>query len=299
MTETKGTLTITFKHPIKVFALVLGGWYPLAFAPSCIFLLDRNILGILHQLADTLEGDDLEADKQWLEFINSAQYTLNPILCALESDKRAVPSKAEFTVLFEQACDKIHEYLPRAKIIASSNAYFDAVYEVISRLSERYELESEFLISAAPIISQRKKDSDLQQAQTEILALCEHYRLNRTSLAVIAVLSCLYEPKDGSQPMIGRNVLKPGGTYRKSDAHNAISDLRALEVLAATNGLNLNCASLCTRDKYLAALWCGLHFSELAWKGGSFSCRITPDNTLFPRLSESEMRTLMEKLNFE
>lgn len=294
MTNNCAKLTVRFNQPVTVFALVIGGWYPLAFAPNCILLLDRNILGILDQLDQTSGRNDLAAR---LDFLNNESHTLNPVLCALEGEKRSVPSKSEFTSSFQAARDKIRKYLPKARSVDFANAHFNAAYETLSQLSARYESESAFLISVAPIISQRRKDSDLESAQAEIFALCEKYRLSKNSLAVVAVLSCLYESKDGSEPMIGRHVVKPGDDYSQEDAHNAISDIRALEMLAATNGLNMGCASLCTRDKYLAAMWCGLKISEPYWTGDTFTCSMSPNCTLFPRLSAPKIQILVGKLN--
>ncbi len=129
-----------------------------------------------------------------------------------------------------------------------------------------------------------------------IIANCEQIGLSKTSLILICTLSCLYERNDGAEPLIGRNIIKPCESYSNEDAHNAISDLRALEMLAAINGLNIGCVSFCTRDKYLAAMWCGLKVSSPKWSGNQFTCSINPDVSLFPRLTKSDVSDLVGEL---
>ncbi|WP_144375135.1 hypothetical protein [Thiolapillus brandeum] len=175
--------------------------------------------------------------------------------------------------------------------------HFDAAYEMLHGLSSRYEAECEFLRSVAPIISHRRKDADLEKVHSEIVINCERFGLHKTSLIMLCTLSCLYERNDGEEPLIGRKIIKPTDSYSYEDAHNAISDLRALEMLAAINGLNIGCVAFCTRDKHLAALWCGLNISSPKWLDSQFTCSIEPDVSLFPRLSETDVAELVQELN--
>jgi hypothetical protein len=43
----------------------------------------------------------------------------------------------------------------------------------------------------------------------------------------------------------------------------AIWDFRSLEYLALANGMGIESFSLCTRDRHMAALWCGLKFNPV------------------------------------
>lgn len=141
-----------------------------------------------------------------------------------------------------------------------------------------------------------KKGGRFKKSALGIIANCEQIGLSKTSLILICTLSCLYERNDGAEPLIGRNIIKPCESYSNGDAHNAISDLRALEMLAAMNGLNIGCVSFCTRDKYLAAMWCGLKVSSPKWSGNQFTYSINPDVSLFPRLTKSDVSDLVGEL---
>jgi hypothetical protein len=130
-------------------------------------------------------------------------------------ENRAVPTKEEFTIQFNEATERIKKYLPKAKIIEYADAHFDAAYEMLRHLSERYEAECEFLLSVAPIIFPRKKDADLKKAHSEIVSNCERFGLRKTSLILICTLSCLYERNDGEEPLIGRKIINPNESYSK------------------------------------------------------------------------------------
>ena len=148
----------------------------------------------------------------------------------------------------------------------------------------------------APIISCRKRGGRFKKSALGIIANCEQIGLSKTSLILICTLSCLYERNDGADPLIGRNIIKPCESYSNEDAHNAISDLRALEMLAAINGLNIGCVSFCTRDKYLAAMWCGLKVSSPKWSSNQFTMQHQSRCFAFPRLTKSDVSDLVGEL---
>jgi hypothetical protein len=120
--------------------------------------------------------------------------------------------------------------------------------------------------------------------------------LDLFSLPVLTVLSCPYERRDGHEPLIGLRVINPRRGYDASRAHNDLSDLRALEYLAAADGLGTATLAYCIREKHLAALWCSLRFAAGRWRENDVEIDLRFGGDLFPRLSEDEIDALFERL---
>lgn len=293
-----GTLTfsITFDHPVKVWALQMGGWLPLPFCTAPMLLVDRNVTSALMAIRDNPNLPGTDAQRWWLDFINSEQFTVNPLLCAMEGKTRSVPTLAEFRQAFEEASQVLALGLPRTRLVTYTDVHFNAVFDTITRLAERYSSEVKFLLQVVSMIVDRQPMVNLAKIEHDIFNAACLNRLRPQSLVVVAVLSCLYEPQDGSEPRIGRGVLRPSKFFTEQDAHNALSDLRALEMLAAVNALSGVNAALCTRDKYLAAFWCELAIRNPKYVDDSACFVAKPSNQLFPRMSESEFAKLVQRL---
>ena len=290
------SLKIRFKQPMTVYALQIGGWLPLAVASCPLLLVDRNIVSIIKEIAKGSPRSDLAANNWWLSFLNSSNYKINPVLCAMEGDTRTSPSFEEFRASFDEARSQLSAALPNAQIIMFGEEHYRAAYETVQDFAERYNAELDFLMQVAPWLFMRNRGSNLMQVEQDLLQLASDLGLDKLSLVVIAALSCLYEPRDGLEPLIGRNIIKPKMKFSAQQAHNAISDLRALEFLASANALNGPPSAFCTRDKYLAAFWCSIQVAAPTWHGGRISFGVTMDDQLFPRLKPQELEAMWERL---
>ena len=296
MPDLRISVTLTFDHPVTAFALVVGGWYPLSLATGRVILIDRNVLGIISQLGKRTHRHDSVANNWWLEYLDSEHCVLNPVLCAMEGAGRKRPSETEFRDSFTLACAAIRQRLPRARLIEFGDESVRAALQTIEDSDARYLAESRFLIEACPYISDRRPYAELRRTEEAVLQSARQCELDLFSLPVLAVLSCLYERQDGHEPLIGRKVIKPCQGYDESRAHNALSDLHALEYLAAASGLGPANLAYCTRDKHLAALWCSLRFAAGRWRTNDVEVDLRPGGDLFPRLSEDEIDALFERL---
>ncbi len=79
-------------------------------------------------------------------------------------------------------------------------------------------------------------------------------------------------------------------------AHNALSDLRALEILIAYNAYGYQKTKFCTRDKYLVAFWCAIEASPHLSVDDSVSFEMKLNSEIFPNLSEQELIRLSNTL---
>jgi hypothetical protein len=214
----------------------------------------------------------------------------------MEGAGRKRPSETEFRDSFTLACAAIRQRLPRARLIEFGDESVRAALQTIEDSHARYLAERRFLIEVCRYICDRRPSAALRHIEETILRSARQCGLDLFSLPVFTVLSCLYERRDGLEPLIGRKVIKPCRGYDESRAHNALSDLRALEYLAAADGLGTANLAYCTRDKHLAALWCSLRFAAGRWRANDVEIDLRPGGDLFPRLSEDEIDALLERL---
>jgi hypothetical protein len=289
-------MKIKFNHPVTVYALQIGGWLPLPFTSCRMLLLDRNIVSTLKTIDGGSTRGDAEANKWWLDFLNSSRFMLNPILYAMEANRQRMPFYDEFRVTFDEASNVLTKACPGAQRIEFADVQYRAIYQTVLDFHERYGREREFLFRTVPLICQRQPSHKLTLTENQILRAASTAGLEKLSLVVVAALSCLYERSDGAEPRIGRNVIKPAASYSEQNAYNAIADLRALEFLGMANAFERVNTALCTRDKYLAAFWCAANVGKPRWEGTTFRCSVQPDEELFPRLQKDEIEDLNDRL---
>jgi len=292
-------LTIHFDKKLKAWVLVPGGWFPLQLAAVDVLLVDRNITSALKTLETSPNRPDLTADKWWLEHLNKPSPVINPVLCAMEGRWRSPPTFEQFETELDVSYAILKRTLPQASVLRHPKEHLHAVYEVCISQAPRMQREIDFLVAVCPVLSSRSPTGKEARLETFIFQEADRLGVSRQSLCCLAALSVLYELRDGNQPRIGRGVLKPKPQYNESFAYSALSDLRALEFLAAGSSLPGPSLGLCTRDKHLAAFWTYLGVHSGTWDGKSFSASYTPKSDLFPRLNEDAFIALFRHIKDE
>jgi hypothetical protein len=151
-------------------------------------------------------------------------------------------------------------------------------------------------MSVAPKVTFRLPGSQLLSTQKEIIRIAGKLGLKTHSLSVLTILACLYENADGSGFLAARRIIKPSTTYSAENAHNAIADLRALEIFILSHGLDREPLALCTCDRAIAALWCGLDAHGHRWNDDVFSFTVSLSEHLFPRVTTAGREELAAAL---
>jgi hypothetical protein len=288
---------LQFEHKPNVWVLLLGGWLPLPFASTDILLIDKNVRSTLSKLQNATESTRVD-DRWWLEFLNRPTPKLNPALCAIEGRWRTAPTYGQFCAELEEVTFFLESILPHAKVIRQRPMDLVKVYEVLTSQMPRYERETSFLLQACPLVAARVKAGREMAVEAQIFSAAENSGVERQSLCCLAALSVLYEPINGNKPLIGRGVLKPKTQYSSEDAFNALTDIHALEFLAASYALQGNLTTgLCTRDKYLVAFWVNLDVQSPAFEGKTFRAVYAPKASLFPRLNANDGLALIRRLH--
>ena len=288
---------VTFDHPITAFALQMGGRFPLAFPSAPIILVDRNIVGMAKQIAASSKRHDVAANSWWFEFLNKPFYKLNPILHAMEGCIQQVPTLRQFIEEFHEASHNLAVAFPDAGQVTISQENFPSAYTLVTDMASSYASEQQFLLEVVPILASKVATNSLSKFEARILKAASKMVSGSSKLVVLAALSCLYESAGGSVPSIGRGLIKPATRFGQAQAHNAISDLRALEFLIRVSKLNGPAAAFATRDKYLTAFWCEIQASDVGGNGSKLKFNVKLTENLFPRLSHEKREELMGRLS--
>ena len=156
--------------------------------------------------------------------------------------------------------------------------------------------EVDFLCDIAPEIAERRPRRELTAIRDRILDVAQRRRLS-ASLVLIATLPCLYEDATEATSSAARGVIKPKPRYGPKAAHNAVSDVRAVEMLAAGAPLGPETLGLCTGDRRLAQFWDALGITSATWSGNN-ACTVSQrmSSRLFPILTDVQCRELAEIL---
>lgn len=289
-------MNIKFIHPPTVFCLQLGGWLPPAFMSADVVLVDRNITSLLPSIDSLSNRKDIEGNKWWFSFLNTPKTKLNPILCAFEGRNGKVPNFDEFCTELNRLSKLMEASFPDAEIIKFDSKSLPQAYQLVHDLNDRYNREQSFLMSIAPLICNTPPKSKLLEIEQKILSSAQSNSLPNCSLTFIAALSCLYEAPSSKKEQAGRKILKPTLNYTSKAAHNAISDLRALELIMCSDGMGLGSPAFCTRDRYLAYFWCSIQPSKRIQSAAPGKLSITIKSNLFPRLNEEQLKKLEERI---
>ena len=291
------SMTLKFRYPVTVYSLVPGGVSPLAMTSAVIHLLDRNVVSWIGREPRAVPDSPRDAAMRWwLEFLDTPTQSSNPVLCAFEGNKSRIPTLDEFKDEYRQSCEKIGAYFRSARIVRHRDDEFLQLYQNVVDLHARHRAEVNFLCEIAPEVAERRPRLERVAIRDRILDAAQRNRLG-ASLVLIATLSCLYEGATEATASAARGVIKPKPSYGRKAAHNAVSDVRAVEILAAGAPLGPETLGLCTGDRRLARFWHALEITSATWNGNN-ACTVSQQMTsrLFPILTDAQLRELAEIL---
>ena len=275
---------IVFHNKPKLFTLLDGGWLPPGLVNPPNLLVDRNVISVLLELLNGSDRADHVSTDWWLNLPDSSKLEINPLLYALEGNKKQTPSFDEFRQAFVDASIVIRTKFPNTKVTEFNLIQYEAAYDHVLKCSARLENETKFLKKIVEFIYNPVGANDRTNCKKKVLQTADAFDLNRRSLVVLAALSCIYEPRGGAGFLAARQVLKPKQNYQESDAFNALSDLRALEIFIAFSSIEASEVYFCTCDRALAGLWCGMNPRNARWENNVLNFDLSINESLFPSL---------------
>lgn len=288
---------VAFQEPVAIYGLVPRGWLPMPFVGPPRFLVDSNVVIRLRQLREGKLAPNGKAIQWWTNFFASGGGLFNPLPYAFEGGPRRKPSMAEFVAAYEKGVSELRAAMPGSEVVTFDDAAYKAAYALLEAFDEKGARQTTFLQKVCPIIAQRVPQGTETRIAEKIIAAADSCSVDRASLVVMTVLSCLYEDVQGARPSIGRMVIKPTLAYSEADAFNAISDLRHVELVSAGQGwFGSEAFALCTCDRGLARLWTALSpVAEVTIENGAtFTLDFT--NGFFGRLDDRGLLGLRDLL---
>jgi len=278
--------------------LVKGGWLPSGLAISdSVILPDRcTVAAIRSRFLGGTRKSGVHDD--FLDFLADHPVRINPMLCAMEGISGSTsPNEAELSAIFDRTANGILMALPHAVIFPEKTAVMKGALGLLQDSAGSFQLKQKFLLKAAPLLSApagKAKRLDLLDQMFELAYACG---ISKASILMLTVLSAA---SAGQSMNPARKLLKPRNPYTKKDAYNALSDLRALDLLigACADFPNLQ-VSLMTNDKALALLWSGLQAHSFRRNGLKIEYSINPHRALFNVLSDKEVEHMWDRMTRE
>lgn len=294
-------MPVNFRHPLPVYALVKGGWLPPPFVQPPNLLADSNAIGNLEAINKGNAQPIYEQVDWWFTIPNESDISINSLFYAMEGNQFRTPTFEELKSSFATATEVIREKFPKANIIEYEDVHFQAAFELITSISGQNEKEIEFLIKAVPLIVTDVPTPELTKIESKIIRIAQEIKLDLKSLSVLTVLSRLYD-NGRSGYNVAKKILKPSSVYTKENAYNTLADLNALRLfigfLALSESSKSESFALCTSDKALVLLWSGFNFYDIKFvKDVGARSSFELSESLFPRLSQDERKTLATKLS--
>jgi hypothetical protein len=295
----KSTLTIpiNFHSDISIYVLVPDGWLPITFLNNEWLIPDRNFISSIIQIRSNVPQSNIKSAEWWLDFHKNSDLTINPLLYALEGNKKRKPTYNEFRSSFEKAVQELKSYFPQSKIISSNDErFYKAGYALLEEMTFRQRDEINFLIETAPLVATPHSDRQVVNIQDQIDKIATKYNLLGKTFLYYLVISCLYERNDKKYFKASRKVLKPSLNYDEVDAYNTIADINALNMFIQLWSILKRPYPICTCDKGLVAFWCGLNPIEISSKNKKIDIEFKVSEYLFPRLSLEQRQNLADKI---
>ena len=273
-------INTTLETPFTNMAigLVRGGWLPsgLALRDNMVVLPDRCTMSDL--VERYRDGQKLRHGNDFLDLFQDKTVLINPGLFAMEGNKRQLPTSEQVAEQWAEACGKIRAALPEAQLTPDSA--IQGIVGLLDEMREQMSRKIQFLCQVAPMLQSPVSRLRLPQVWDKVLEIAQRCGLPRNTLVVLAALSIVCAGP-------AKRLIKPSSKYSTGDAHNALADLRALELLLHFYArFPQEKIMLCTGDKNLALFWAGMRASGFVYGNeGSISYTLSPLDALLPNVT--------------
>lgn len=274
------TTTLVSPFAAQAIGLVRGGWLPSALAATrdnAVIFPDRNILT---EIAGRFAGGQtVRRDPDFLDLFAGTKVKINPVIAAMEGNRRAVPTPDEMRAQLEEAVDKLKRALPQATLMVGSESLKGSV-RLIEGIRPSLERQQALLKALAPSLCKPIAQSNMDAAWDAVMEAADAHQVPRSSLLILALLSALVHPRG---QCAAKRLLKMHDSYSDADAYNALSDLRALELLLHALAFFPDFEThICTKDRQLALFWVGAGAHNIERDGDSISFLLTPHPAILP-----------------
>lgn len=264
----------------KAIGLVRGGWLPSSLAAKqrdAVILPDRNIVT---EIASRFDFDKkIEHAQDFLDLLQGAPVRINPLLFALEGNKRSLPTPDIVRAQLEEAVVKLRKALPEAAVIFGPDSA-GSLLRLIEDIRPAMARKQAFLCRVGPTLASPVAHRNMDKRWNDILATAKDCGVPLNSFVVLAALSTLVNPGKSA----AKSLLKFSQSYSSADAYNALSDLQSLDLLVNFLALFPEIQTqLCTADRNLALFWVGSGVSDIVRDSDGIRFKLTPHHALLPK----------------
>jgi hypothetical protein len=276
----KATLQSPFTA--RAIGLVRGGWLPSALAAtreSAVVMPDRNI--ITEIASRFVDGKAVGRQKDFLDLFEDMPIKISPMLFALEGNGREIPNPEAARAQLLEVVDKLRSALPAATLMFGPQSV-EGLLGLIEDSRPGMLRKQALLRRLAPALSAPIARRNVDARWTEALATADELGVPRNSSLMLALLSTIINP---SGHCAAKRLLKFHSGYSAADAYNALSDLRALDLLIFSLAMFPDHdTQICTGDRNLALFWVGMGASDFRLEGRGAQFMMAPHEAVLPPL---------------
>lgn len=257
----KFSTTIETLFTLKHVSLVKGGWLPSGMAATqngAIILLDRNMVTEIK--GRFVNGSTVGRTPDFIDMFANAPICLNCLPFALEGNGRQMPDAVLAQAQLNEAREKMLAALPEAQL-PNPEKSLRGLLGLLEDVTPVFKCEQTFLKAVAPRLATQVASRDVDRRWDEARTLAREHNVKSSSLALLAVLSVIANPK----PCPARKMLKFKKGYVDADAYNALSDLNFMKIMLYCIAMFPDAApQFCTGDRNMALFWVGLNAHKIA-----------------------------------
>ncbi|KQY80843.1 hypothetical protein ASD35_03055 [Pelomonas sp. Root1444] len=287
--ETTVGTDITVRH----IGLVRGGWLPagLAVTTGNVIMPDRCTLT---ELRGRFKAGGMEkVGRDFVDWLDDPNARINPVLLALEGNQREYPTGAQIESQMAEHVGLLRSLLPQATIIGDAPEVMAAIKQLAEEQRAPSERTIEFLLATAPLLRHQVSRERLPSVMGAIAEAARRRGLSLTDIAVACAMSAA--AVSGGRNAAKRALKFTVPSYSRQDAFNAMADLRSLKAFAALLAVvPTGRPVLCTSDKDLALVWCGLNLAEFNAGEGAPVVKARPLDAFLPPAAGQIYQGLME-----
>ncbi|MGY3609703.1 MULTISPECIES: hypothetical protein [unclassified Bradyrhizobium] len=264
----------------QAIGLVRGGWLPSVLAATrdnAVVFPDRNIISELS--GRFAGGHTVGREPDFLDLFAGSQVKINPTLAAMEGNGRALSTPDEAREQLDEAVAKLKSACHKRLMVGPDS--LKGLLGLIEDMRPGLERNQARLKALAPSLCKPTARREIDARWNTVLEAADAHQVPRSSLLVLALLSALVHP---TVRCASKRLLKLHDSYTDGDAYNALSDLRALELLLYALAFFPDFeAQICTKDRQLALFWVGAGAHDIKRAGVGIRCSLTPHVSCLPR----------------
>lgn len=281
-------ITVESRLTCAAYGLIEGGWMvPGIYShKKCTYLLDSCAFKDVTLLAHRRSKDVQQHD--FLGWLADPGATINYVPVILEGKSRRRPTAFELPAYAFEVEQKLRKALPYAELRPNAEHATIAASHLLDDPAFSIEKDMNFLRDVRHHLINPVSYKRRHAVVAEVCQIADSNGVARLSFTCLAVVSAILRNHKDQKDNPALKLLKVSELHTVGGIHNALSDLRALKILAMmTSFLPEERPMFCTSDKNLAKFWVALNPRNMRMKNGRASWDLSYGEDWFPGLDKT------------